>query len=349
MTAQPGMAADPRRGPDNANRTGAAVDAGTIPAMRIALCLLLAAALAAVERVVEVDPLWFYDEARQRSIGCKLYRPVELPGRCPVIVFSHGLGGSQWTYQYLGRYWAERGFVSIHPSHPGSDYRVPGSAATPWGKLDALRTAAADPAQVAARIADLSAIIDHLEWFAGQVPELAGHLDLDRVGVAGHSLGADTALAAAGLAFQLPGMAQPAPPQRKPRAVLAMSPQGTGPWLAATAWQGVAVPVLLLTGTADANPDQLDGRELPWTWRLEAWNGLPAGGKLLAVLEGAHHFTFSNGAGGRGRAVDPVHHRAIQALTEQWWRSQLVGDPPPGLEIAKARSLLPAGTRVEAK
>ena len=31
----------------------------------------------------------------------------------PLIVFSHGMGGSRRGYSYLGRYWAERGIASL--------------------------------------------------------------------------------------------------------------------------------------------------------------------------------------------------------------------------------------------
>lgn len=50
----------------------------------------------------------------------KIYFP-ESAGPFPVIVFSHGLGGSREGYEYLGQYWAAHGYVSVHLQHIGSD------------------------------------------------------------------------------------------------------------------------------------------------------------------------------------------------------------------------------------
>jgi predicted dienelactone hydrolase len=47
--------------------------------------------------------------------------PATGPGPFPVIVFSHGLGGSREGYKYLGRHWASYGYVAVHVEHLGSD------------------------------------------------------------------------------------------------------------------------------------------------------------------------------------------------------------------------------------
>ena len=44
----------------------------------------------------------------------------------PVIVFSHGLGGSRETYAAYGMHWASYGYVVIFPQHHGSDTAVIG-------------------------------------------------------------------------------------------------------------------------------------------------------------------------------------------------------------------------------
>ncbi len=41
--------------------------------------------------------------------------------RSPLVVFSHGIGGSRRGYSYLGRYWAGQGYASLHLQHVGSD------------------------------------------------------------------------------------------------------------------------------------------------------------------------------------------------------------------------------------
>ena len=47
--------------------------------------------------------------------------PATNAAPCPVIIFSHGLGGSRDGYEYLGRHWASHGYVSVHSTHIGSD------------------------------------------------------------------------------------------------------------------------------------------------------------------------------------------------------------------------------------
>src|ERR1700744_4715141 len=63
---------------------------------------------------------WF-DARRQRAVPVKIYYPRTGAGPFPVIIFSHGLGGSREGYEYLGQYWAAHGYVSVHVQHPGSD------------------------------------------------------------------------------------------------------------------------------------------------------------------------------------------------------------------------------------
>ena len=64
------------------------------------------------------------DSRRQRQVPVKIYYPADGAGPFPVIIFSHGLGGSREGYQYLGRHWASHGYVSVHLQHIGSDQAV---------------------------------------------------------------------------------------------------------------------------------------------------------------------------------------------------------------------------------
>ena len=42
-------------------------------------------------------------------------------GLLPVVLFSHGLGGSQNGYKYLRTCWTGRGYATIFLQHPDSD------------------------------------------------------------------------------------------------------------------------------------------------------------------------------------------------------------------------------------
>jgi predicted dienelactone hydrolase len=84
--------------------------------------------------------LTLHDAARHRDIPLRVY----LPGQsrpAPLILFSHGLGGSRAGSKFLGEHWAARGYVAVFLQHPGSDDSV--WKEEPLGnRLAALRQAA---------------------------------------------------------------------------------------------------------------------------------------------------------------------------------------------------------------
>jgi dienelactone hydrolase len=101
-------------------------------------------------------------------------------GDLPVIVFSHGFGGSMSGYAPLADHWAAHGFVVIQPTH--LDSRT-------------LNIPAEDPRTPAIwryRIEDITRVLDGLDVLEASVPGLAGRVDHDRIAVAGHSWGAQT-------------------------------------------------------------------------------------------------------------------------------------------------------------
>jgi predicted dienelactone hydrolase len=59
-------------------------------------------------------PLSVRDDTRDRDVPIRVYVP---PGDdpAPVVLFSHGLGGSRDTSPYLGEHWARRGYVAGNP------------------------------------------------------------------------------------------------------------------------------------------------------------------------------------------------------------------------------------------
>src|SRR5215831_17393300 len=137
---------------------------------------------------------WF-DPTRARRIPAKLYYPKTGQGPFPLIIFSHGLGGSREGYAYLGTHWASAGYVSVHVQHLGSDEAVWRESQRP---LQAIQHDAANLQNALDRPRDISFAIDQMELMHRQEGPLTGRLDLSHIGVAGHSFGAYTALAVAG-------------------------------------------------------------------------------------------------------------------------------------------------------
>ena len=114
------------------------------------------------------------DAARNRAVPVRLYLPdAKANGSkpAPLIVFSHGLGGSRNGYQYLGRYWASHGFASLHVQHIGSDNNL--WRGNPFGLTFRLTEAAKD-SEAMARAKDVSFALTELL----AVPALVGWLTL---------------------------------------------------------------------------------------------------------------------------------------------------------------------------
>ena len=90
----------------------------------------------------------------------------------PLVVFSHGLGGSRRGYRYLGEHFASHGVASLHLQHVGSDRQLWGG--NPLAMLGRLQTAAQD-GEAMARVQDLRFALDMLLAgdLAGALAELA--------------------------------------------------------------------------------------------------------------------------------------------------------------------------------
>lgn len=175
--------------------------------MGFTLCLLLFAADGQADAYkkapgpaeVEMLDLDWKDDKRDRDVPVRLYVPKGA-GPFPVIVFSHGLGGSRQGYAYLGRHWASHGYVCVHIQHKGSDDAVWKGSKQPMADM---RKAARDPANIVNRPLDVRFTIDQLVKL-NKEGKLKGRLDLEKIGMAGHSFGDYTTLAASGQVFTTP-------------------------------------------------------------------------------------------------------------------------------------------------
>lgn len=100
--------------------------------------------------------------------------------RRPVILFSHGFGGTARMMAWFTLPLVRAGYVAVavdHPGNNGEDKMTVGGAAMFWD-----------------RPGDLAAALNAVE----ADPTIASHLDPDRLGVAGFSAGGFTAIAATG-------------------------------------------------------------------------------------------------------------------------------------------------------
>ena len=268
----------------------------------------------------------------------------------PVILFSHGFGGTARMMAWFGAPMARAGYVVVAVDHPGNnglDKMTTPGAIMSWTRAGDLKAA------LAAAKAD---------------PTIGPHMDLGKVGVAGFSAGGFTSLVAAGakvdmnrfLAFckthptdgvcmpqkEFPlsmddaqkAMASPALAPEAARAgddhripevkaAFAIAPaivQGLPP-------EGLAkirTPVVIFLGSADpVAPPDTNGRV--------AARAIPHA--ELVELPGVKHYDFLSTCTLAGQTVveickdelpqDPTHQAAIDAALKFF--SQTLGAPPP--------------------
>lgn len=280
----------------------------------------------------------WHDAARKRDIPLKVYYP-EGTGACPVILFSHGLGGSSEIYSYLGKYWASHGYVSIHPSHVGSDTKL----LLTKGPAELVK-AASNPEEIRNRPLDLSFILDELERRQKAKPDsakpfpLRDRMDLAHVGVAGHSFGAHTTVVIGGADIKLGNQKPLADP--RVRAIIPMSPPVLGgklfqKFLEKTYGQ-MTVPSLHMTGTLDDSPigdTKAADRRLPFDHMVKSE-------RQLVNFDRGDHMIFSGRVSLKPRPDDAKFQEQIAAVTTIFWQAYLcdnkaahawINDPKEGL------------------
>ena len=90
-----------------------------VAALALAL-LAFSPAHADTRFTVDVSYGEWTDTARaNRVVPYKIYLPTNAPGARAVVLFSHGLGGNRDGAEYLLRFLAESGYVTVAVQHPG--------------------------------------------------------------------------------------------------------------------------------------------------------------------------------------------------------------------------------------
>jgi predicted dienelactone hydrolase len=266
---------------------------------------------------VAIVDMALHDRWRRKTIPVRLTFPAQGRYSFPIIVFSHGAYGSSDCYALLAQHWAAHGYVCLQPSH--SDALARGE---PRPATDNFRDWPNRPL-------DISFLLDELPLLEDEVSDLAGRLDTALIGVGGHSYGASTAQLLAGVRVR-------DRPRRKDyrdpriRAVLLMSPQGSGPLHEPGSWSGVTLPMMTLTGTEDTG--QWGGGP---DWRQEPFKRAPAGDKYLVVVQGGQH-DFGGISRRVARPHDPRQAGIALHASLAFWDAHLKND-------AGARQFLKGG------
>ena len=302
--------------------------AGKFSRRDVLRCGMAAAAMAALRLPAVETPGYetlefdWDDAARRRAVPVRLYLPqsAHAGAPAPLIVFSHGIGGSRRGYGWLGQHAASHGIASLHLQHVGSDRQLwtGGNAFSLVGRLQD----AAQEREAVARVHDWRFAVDSL--LAGP---LAPRIDARRIVAAGHSYGANTTLLASGARVARTGGAIDLHDPRVRAAVVISAPPFYGEGEPAKILGGIAVPSLHVTATEDVI-------RIPGYWsgaedRVAVFDATGGPRKWLAVYQGGSHSMFTDRAGTGGVALNPQVKAATQALLLAFVHSVFDGDEAP--------------------
>jgi len=268
-----------------------------------------------------VQDLEWTDPARGRVVPVRLYLPASLQsgvtlGRVPLVVFSHGIGGSRAGYSYLGRHFASQGVASLHLQHVGSDRNL--WFGNPLSLVGRLQDAAQE-GEAIARVADLRFALDLV-----LASDAGRHIDAQRIVAAGHSYGANTALLAAGARVERQGRVLDFRDPRIKAAIVISAPPFYGETDPAKILAGITVPSLHITATEDIIriPGYFSGAED----RVAVFDATGSRRKTLAIFTGGSHSVFTDRGNTGGAELNPQIKAATKELALAFVRNVFDGD-----------------------
>jgi len=295
--------------------------------------LPVTAASAAASQAVAPQRTTWHDAARKRDVPVLIRRPAG-SGPAPLVLLSHGLGGSREGLAYLGEALAAAGYVAVHLQHKGSDAAIWQGAADVRASMGAAIT---DIGGALARLQDVVFALDTV--LAGGEPLLQSRIDPGRIAIAGHSYGAWTVSHMLGERLPLGGFGLNLPDPRL-RAGIALSPIPPLPIPvigvpAAVAYRSINAPILHVTGTRDSGMGVPDWRARTVGYRTATSPG------LLAVLDGAVHASFAGEAEVGGYWNDPTYQARTGRLACWFLDAVLRGDTGARTALLRGEGLAP--------
>lgn len=255
------------------------------------------------------------DAGRERKVPVRLYLPAE-GAPVPLVVFSHGIGGSRRGYGWLGRHFAGNGIASLHVQHVGSDQSL--WTGSMFGVVGRLQKAATE-AEAIARTLDLRFALDTL-----LASDLASRFDAGRVVAAGHSYGANTALLVGGAHVEREGRVVELRDDRVRAAIVISAPPFYGEAEPRKVLRSVTVPSLHVSCTDDVI--RIPGYYSDSTDRVAVFEATGSAHKWLAVYQGGSHSMFTDRSGSGGSTLNAQVKSATRALAVAFVTAALGGD-----------------------
>ncbi len=230
----------------------------------------------------------FVDESRGRKVPLNVYYP-EKKGeskkeKSPVVVLSPGLGGNAATYRYLARHMASHGYLVLQPTHEGSNTKA---------MLTKTPLFSFTQKELIQRKADLSFSLDLLE--GGKLPkEISATADTENTALVGHSFGALTAQAVAGVATRDKEGQEIDMAEERFDAFIAMSPYGDSVptrilGMDPNTYSRVEQPIMYMSGDDDRTFTMGAGPKV----HLTPYEGTASEDRYHVLVGGASHMDFA--------------------------------------------------------
>jgi predicted dienelactone hydrolase len=255
----------------------------------------------------QIHDLDWFDDDRERPVPIRLYQPrtSSFATPAPLIIFSHGIGGSRLGYSYLGSYWASHGLASLHVQHIGSDRSI--WFGNPFNLVSRLQEAAQEK-EALARVFDLRfALTQILRDPLGQA------INPNQIIAAGHSYGANTTLLASGARVNRDNIPVELSDSRIKAAIVISAPRFYGQKSVDSILQPVRLPTLHITATEDNI--QIPGYFSGYPDRLAIFEAIGSERKALAVFEGGSHSMFTDRTRSGGAVLNHQVKEATQELS----------------------------------
>ncbi len=269
----------------------------------------------------------FVDSSRDdRVVPYKIYYPVEHGlKKMPLIIWSHGFGGSRDGASFISRFIAGQGYIVMHVTHKGTDSSLwEGKGGHPWDVLSKIKITSE---LILERTRDIPFVLDCFDLLLDKMPEIVRYIDREHIGMSGHSLGALVTQAMVGM--KLPdgkcGLVDMC--DERFSCAIAYSPVPITTLSDAepeAIYGSINRPMLHMTGTQDNSPLT---KEVDYKSRLlvREYAGYPE--QYLQILEGGDHMIYN---GTRGKlARNPLreeHEALILDAVYAFWQAYLKGD-----------------------
>jgi hypothetical protein len=220
--------------------------------------------------------------ALDKSLAMRVAFPQE-PGNYPLIVFSHGNGCLQDLYTGFADHWVSWGYVVVQPVHMDSretGFTMKGANMRIMNKV------------ISSRRDDVIHILDSLDQLEAQVPGLTGKIDREQLIMAGHSMGAGTAMMLTGVTMESPrdGSLLQSDEDRFD-AVMIISDPSNNRLMPDKPWLYTKVPTYIATGTKDfSSIGARDGKKSKGAFLIPADAVLQPQPHYYLFMENSDHY-----------------------------------------------------------